>query len=138
MYYHCVQTDPAKNVWTRAYLIPERNRTVRKQEESKNYVYLFVFCMNLGEINALLTDSQHHNLLGNQISPKSEDFCIWWSFCTLVTMATAAILNYGGYSYKSLMKGIQFFFKSPLFCFHGNCGKVCSTDSNCVGLSRST
>jgi hypothetical protein len=22
-----------------------------------------------------------------------------------------------------LMKGIQIFFKSPLFCFHGNCGK---------------
>jgi hypothetical protein len=55
--YHCVQTDPATNVWTRAYLIPERNRTVRRQEEGKNYVYLFVFCMNLGEINALLTIS---------------------------------------------------------------------------------
>jgi hypothetical protein len=26
---HCVQTDPAKNVWTHAYLIPERNRTGR-------------------------------------------------------------------------------------------------------------
>ena len=38
-------------------------------------------------------NSQHHNLLGNQISPKSEDFCFWWPFCTLVTMATAAILN---------------------------------------------
>jgi hypothetical protein len=38
-------------------------------------------------------NSQHHNLLGNQISPKSEDFCIWPPFCTLVTMATAAILN---------------------------------------------
>jgi hypothetical protein len=38
-------------------------------------------------------NSQHHNLLGNQISPKSEDFCIWRPFCTLVTMATAAILN---------------------------------------------
>jgi hypothetical protein len=37
---HCVQTDPTKNVWTRAYLIPERNRTVRKQEEGKNYVYV--------------------------------------------------------------------------------------------------
>jgi hypothetical protein len=23
-------------------------------------------------------NSQHHNLLGNQISPKSEDFCIWF------------------------------------------------------------
>jgi hypothetical protein len=41
---HCVQTDPAKNVWTRAYLIPERNRTGRRQEEGKNSVYLFVFC----------------------------------------------------------------------------------------------
>jgi hypothetical protein len=38
-------------------------------------------------------NSQHHNLLGNQISPKSEDFCIWWPFCTLVTIAMAAILN---------------------------------------------
>jgi hypothetical protein len=36
---HYVQTDPAKNVWTRAYLIPERNRTVRRQEEGKNSVY---------------------------------------------------------------------------------------------------
>jgi hypothetical protein len=54
---HCVQNDPAKNVWTRAYLIPERNRTVRRQEEGKNSVYLFVLCMNLGEINALLTIS---------------------------------------------------------------------------------
>ena len=52
-----LQTDPAKNVWTRAYLIPERNRTVRRQEEGKNSVDLFVFCMNLGEINALLTIS---------------------------------------------------------------------------------
>ena len=39
-------------------------------------------------------NSHHHNLLGNQISPKSEDFCIWQPFCTLVTMATAAILNF--------------------------------------------
>ena len=65
-------------------------------------------------------NSQHHNLLGSQISPKSEDFCIWRPFDTLVTMATSTILNfinspkanthYGGYSYKfswSLMKGIQ-------------------------------
>ena len=94
-------------------------------------------------------NSQHHNLLGNQISPKSEDFCIWWPFCTLVTMATAAIFfqppkaatHYVGYSYKvswSLMKGIQIFFKSPAFCFHGNCGNVCPTDSDFFGLSRST
>ena len=39
-------------------------------------------------------NSQHHNLLGNQISLKSEDFCIWRPFCTLVTMVTAAILNF--------------------------------------------
>ena len=54
---HCVQTDPAKNVWTRAYLIPERNRTVRRQEDGKHSLYLFIFCMNLGDINALLTIS---------------------------------------------------------------------------------
>jgi hypothetical protein len=55
-------------------------------------------------------NSQHHNLLGNLISPKSEEFCIWQPFHTLVAMATAAILNFfnlpkastycGGYSYK--------------------------------------
>jgi hypothetical protein len=48
-----------------------------------------------------------------------------------------ASTHYGGYSYKvswSLMKGIQFFFKSPLFHFHGNCGKVCPTDSDFFGL----
>ena len=66
-------------------------------------------------------------------------------------MATAAILNlfnppkaathYGGYSYKvswSLLNGIPKKFKSPLFCFHDNCGKVCPTDSDLIGLSRST
>jgi hypothetical protein len=37
-----------------------------------------------------------------------------------------------------LMKGIQNYFKSPFFCFHGNCGKVCLTDSDFFGLSRST
>jgi hypothetical protein len=31
-----------------AYLIPERNRTVRRQEEGKNSVYLFVFLHELG------------------------------------------------------------------------------------------
>jgi hypothetical protein len=49
--------------------------------------------------------------------------------------------HYGGYSYKvswSLMKGIQFYFKSPLFCFYGNCSKVCPTDSDFSGLSPST
>ena len=49
--------------------------------------------------------------------------------------------HYGGYSYKvswSLMKGIQKFLKSPLFCFHGSCGKVCPTDPDFFGLSSST
>ena len=52
-----------------------------------------------------------------------------------------AAAHYGGYSYKvswSMMKGIQKKFKSPLFCFHHNCGKVCPTDSDLFGLSRST
>ena len=31
-----------------------------------------------------------------------------------------------------------FFFKSLLFCFHGNCGKVCPTDSDFFCLSHST
>jgi hypothetical protein len=37
-----------------------------------------------------------------------------------------------------LMKGIQNYFKFPLFCFHGNCGEVCPTNSDFLGLSRST
>jgi hypothetical protein len=37
-----------------------------------------------------------------------------------------------------LMKGIKKKFKSLFFCFHGNCGKVCPTDSDFFGLSRST
>jgi hypothetical protein len=61
----------------------------------------------------------------------------FWVFSTPPKDAT----HYGGYSYKvswSLMKGIQKYFKSPLFCFRGNCGKVCSTYSDFFGLSRST
>ena len=52
-----------------------------------------------------------------------------------------AATHYGGYSYKvswTLMKGIQKKIKSLLFYFHGNCGKVCLTDSDFFGLSRST
>ena len=52
-----------------------------------------------------------------------------------------AAIHYGGYSYKvswSLMKGIKKKIKSPLFYFHGNCGKVFLTDSDFFGLSRST
>jgi hypothetical protein len=61
----------------------------------------------------------------------------FWKFFQPPKAAT----HYGGYSYKvswSLMKGIQNYFKSPLFWFHGNCGKVCPTDSDFFGLSRST
>jgi hypothetical protein len=29
-------------------------------------------------------------------------------------------------------------FKSPLFCFHGNCSKICPSDSDFFYLSRST
>ena len=61
----------------------------------------------------------------------------FWMCSTPPTAAT----HYSGYSYKaswSLMKGIQNYFKFPLFCFHGNCGKVCPTDFEFFGLSRST
>jgi hypothetical protein len=30
------------------------------------------------------------------------------------------------------------FLNPPIFCFHGTCGKVCPTDSDFFGLSRST
>ena len=86
-----------------------------------------------------------------QVSKGSAVWSEFNIFCTLVTMSTAAILNffnplkaathYGGYSYKvssSLMKGIQNLFKSPLFCFHGNYGKVCPTDYDFFGLTHST
>ena len=45
-----------------------------------------------------------------------------------------------GFSYKvswSLMKGIQLFFQIPIF-FPMATATVCPTDSNCLGLSRST
>ena len=64
----------------------------------------------------------------------------WPPFWIFVNPSKAAT-HYGGYSYKvswSLMKGIQKKLNPPFFCFHGNCGKVCPTDSNCFGLSRST
>ena len=35
-------------------------------------------------------------------------------------------------------KESKFFLNPPLFCFHGNCGKVCPTDSDFFWLSRST
>ena len=63
-----------------------------------------------------------------QVSKGSAVWSEFNIFCTLVTMATAAILNffnlskaathYGGYSYKiswGLMKGINFFLNPPFF-----------------------
>jgi hypothetical protein len=47
-----VQTDLAKNVWTRAYQIPERNRTVRRQE----FCLFICFLHELGIINILQTN----------------------------------------------------------------------------------
>ena len=54
----------------------------------------------------IIINLQHHNLLGNQISPKT---AIILNFFNLPKAAT----HYVGYSYKvswSLMKGIQIFF----------------------------
>jgi hypothetical protein len=44
-----------------------------------------------------------------------------------------AATHYGGYSYRvlwSLRKRIEKKNWIPPFCFHGNCGKVCPTDSD--------
>jgi hypothetical protein len=64
-------------------------------------------------------------------------------FCTLATMATAAILNF--FQHLKSCHTLRWIFlqsfmkfdernkrklNSPLFCFHGNCGKVCLTDSD--------
>jgi hypothetical protein len=80
--------------------------------KSEDFVFWRPFWIQNGRHSKPTMDinSQHHNLLGNQISPKSKVFVFWRPFCTLVTMGTAAILNffqptkaathYGGYSYK--------------------------------------
>jgi hypothetical protein len=94
--------------------------------------------------STMTINSQHHILLGNQISPKSEDFFIWRPFCTLVTMATAAILNLFNppqmlphttvdiptYFYEVWWNESKIFLNPPFFYFYGNCGKVCPTDSH--------
>ena len=91
-----------------------------------------------------INSQHHHHLHGNQISSKSEIFCIWRPICTLVTMATATILNVFKPPQKlppttvdiptklhaAWWKESIFFFKSHLFCFHGNWCKVCQTDSD--------
>ena len=83
--------------------------------------------------------------------------CEAWSefniFCTLVTMATAAIFNFFNPPPPKSCHTLRWIFLQsfmkfdernpkqiliPHFCFHGNCGKVCPTDSDFFGLSRST
>ena len=72
-------------------------------------------------------------------------------FCTLVTMATTAILNLFNPQKLPHLRWIfllsfmkfdernpKIILNPPLFCFHGNCGKVCPTDSDFFWLSRST
>jgi hypothetical protein len=97
-------------------------------------------------------NSQHHNLLGNQISPKSEDFCIRWPFCTLVTMATAAIWNFFNPQklphttvdiptnfHEVWWKESKVFFKSPPFLFPWQLRQSLSNRFRFFfGLSRST
>jgi hypothetical protein len=70
--------------------------------------------------------------------------CEVWSefniFCALVTMAPAAILNLFTPPPKLPHTTVDIptkfhernpnFFKSPLYCFHGKCGKVCHSDSD--------
>jgi hypothetical protein len=78
---------------------------------------------------------------------QKDPLCEFNIFCTLVSMATTAILNffnpskaathYGGYSYKVWWKESKKNLTPP-FCFHGHCGKDCPTDSHFFGLTRST
>jgi hypothetical protein len=91
------------------------------------------------------------DLLLCQVSKGSS---VWSKFnivCTLVTMATTAILNF--FQPLKSCHTLRWIFlqsfmkfdernpkkiKSPLFYFHGNCGKICLTDSDFFGLSRFT
>ena len=78
-----------------------------------------------------------------QVSKGSAVWSEFNIFCTLVTMATAAILNFVQPSKAATLRWIfqqsfmkfneRKFFLNPLFSFHGNCGKVCPTDSNLFG-----
>jgi hypothetical protein len=79
--------------------------------------------------------------------------CEVWSefniFCTLVTMATATSFNFFNppppkschtlrwiflQSFMKFDERNPKIFLIPLFCFHGNCGKVCPTDSDFFSL----
>ena len=75
-------------------------------------------------------NSQHHNLLGSQISPKSEDFCIWWPCCTLVTMEI--VLNPP--LFVSMATAAKFVQPIPIFFF----GLSRSTKCGCCSYQVST
>ena len=74
------------------------------------------------------------DMTGNITAQLCEVWSVFNIFCTLVTMAAAAILIF--LQPQKLPHTRKFdernpiFFKSPLFCFHGNCGKACPTDSD--------
>jgi hypothetical protein len=65
-----------------------------------------------------------------------------------IKMATVAMITKVQKNFNSLQTSEIFavmfpvtskhFLNPPFFRFHGNCGKVCPTDSDCFGLSRST
>jgi hypothetical protein len=59
----------------------------------------------------------------------------WRPFWIQNCRQNTKILRFGR---NCVMKGIQKNYKSPFVCFHGNCGKVCPTDPDFFGLSRST
>ena len=90
-------------------------------------------------------------ILKTKSTTLSDDLFLWqnskgsavWSefniFCTLVTMAKAAILIFSTpqkLPHTTVDIPTKFhernpnFFLIPPFCFHGNCGKVCTTDSD--------
>ena len=62
-----------------------------------------------------------------------------WTIWRPCWFAMVAILNPNWQSkYTNPPIWAKFCFKSPLFCFHDNCGKVCPTNTDFFGLSRST
>ena len=85
-----------------------------------------------------------------QVSKGSAVWSEFNIFCTLFTMTMAAILNFFNPSklphttvdiptkFHEVWWKESKFILNPPFCFHGNCGKVCPTDSDFFGLSRST
>jgi hypothetical protein len=83
-----------------------------------------------------------------QVSKGSAVWSEFNIFCTLVTMATAAILNlfnpskaatyYGGYSYKVWWKESKFFLNPPFFISMATAAKFVLPIAIFFGLSHST